>query len=116
MPKLFVKVGIVKYIDFDRYDGIDEEIFLLKRLSFEHERELRAVVEDESFMGDPHAHAPRFHGGGDYVPCAIETLIKEIYVPPGAPSWFRSTVASIVKKYGYDFPVKQSVLDREPLH
>jgi hypothetical protein len=47
---------------------------------------------------------------------AIETLIKEIYVPPGVPSWIRNTVTSLVQKYGYDFPVKKSVLDREPRH
>lgn len=48
MKELCVKIGIVNYIDFDQYDGLDEEIHLLKRLSFEHERELRAVVEDKS--------------------------------------------------------------------
>ena len=115
LPKLFVKIGIVEYIDYEHYDGVGEEIYLLKRRSFEHERELRAIVEDESFTGDPHPDDPRFHNGGDYVPCAIETLIKDIYVPPGAPTWFRNTITSVVKKYGYDFPVKQSVLDREPL-
>jgi hypothetical protein len=116
IPELFAKIGIVKYIDFDHYDGVGEDIFLLKRLSFKHEQELRAVIEDKSFMGDPHPDDPRFRGGGDYVPCAIETLIKEIYVPPGVPSWIRNTVTSLVKKYGYDFPVKKSVLDREPRH
>lgn len=116
MPRLFVKVGIVKYIDFDSYDGQGEEIYLLKRLSFEHERELRAVVEDHSFMGDPHSNYPRFPRSGDYVPCDVKKLINEIYVPPGAPHWFRSIIASVVNKYGYDFPIKQSELDREPVH
>jgi hypothetical protein len=114
MPKLFVKIGIVKYIDFDHYDGVGEDIFLLKRFSYQHEQELRAVIEDKSFMGDPHPDDPRFRGAGDYVPCDIETLIKEIYVPPGTPSWIRSTITSLAKKYGYSFPVNTSVLDREP--
>lgn len=114
--QLFVRIGMVKYIDFDSYEEPDDQIYFLKRLSFEHERELRAVVEDDlSFMGDPHAQHPRFPSGGDYVPVDLTTLVSEIYVPPGAPGWFKSVVQSIVHRYDYDFPIKQSELDRPPI-
>ena len=116
LPTLFVKIGFVKYIDFDQYDGVGDDIYLLKRRNFKHEEELRAIVEDKSFMGDPHPDNPRFRGSGDFVPCDIATLIKEIYMPPGAPSWIRATVISLVRKYGHDFPVNTSVLDRDPRH
>jgi len=107
---------MVKYIDFDTYAEPDDQIYFLKRESFEHEREVRAVVEDNfSFMGDPHPQAPRFSAGGDYVPVDLTRLIAEIYVPPGAPAWFKRVVESIVQRYGYDFPIRQSELDRPPI-
>ena len=116
LPTLFVKIGLVKYIDFDHYDGVGEDIYLLKRNNFKHEEELRAIIEDRSFMGDPHPDDPRFWSGGDYVPCDLETLIEEINIPPGSPSWIQNAIKSLVNKYGYDFPVKRSTLDREPRH
>lgn len=116
LPMLFVKIGMVRYIDFDRHDGNGEDIYLLKRNNFKHEQELRAVIEDRSFMGDPHPDDPRFRYGGDHVSCDLETLIKEIHVPPGAPGWVQNVVKSLMNKYGYDFPVKRSTLDREPRH
>jgi hypothetical protein len=116
LPALFIKIGIVKYIDFDHYDGVGEDVYLLKRNNFKHEAELRAFIEDHSFMGDPHPDDPRFRGGGDYVPCDLETLIEEINIPPGAPGWIKSAIISLVNQYGFDFPVKKSTLDREPCH
>ena len=116
LPTLFIKIGVVQYIDFDHYDGVGEDVYLLKRNNFKHEEELRAIVEDHSFMGDPHPDNPRFPGGGDYVPCDLETLIEEINIPPGAPSWIKKTIISLVNQYGYDFPVTESTLDREPRH
>ena len=116
LPTLFVKIGIVKYIDFDHYDGVEEDIYLLKRHNFKHEEELRAIIEDKSFMGDPHPDDPRFRGGGDYVPCDPETLIKEVNIPPGTPGWIKDAILSLVNKYGYDFAINISSLDRKPRH
>ena len=116
LPALFVKIGIVKYIDFDHYDGVGEDIYLLKRSAFKHEEELRAVIEDKSFMGDPHPDDPRFRDGGDYVPCDLETLIEEINIPPGSPDWIQHAIQSLVNRYGYDLPVNKSKTDDEPRH
>lgn len=110
---LFVRIGMVKYIDFETYDGPIEELCLLKRLGFEDEHEVRAVVLDRSFMGDP--HPTRFPTGGDYVPVDLTELIEAIYVAPKVPPWFRRTVESLVNRYGFGFPVKQSKLDSEPI-
>jgi hypothetical protein len=112
--QLFVRMGMVKYIDYDSYDGPIENICLLKRRGFEDEREVRAVVLDRSFMGDP--HPTRFPRGGDYVPVDLTKLIETVYVAPGAAPWLTNTVESVVRKYGFDFPIKQSDLDRGPTH
>jgi hypothetical protein len=99
---LWIKLGVVKYIDFETYEAMANP-FLCKRRSFEHERELRAVVEDHSLEGLP--RPPRFPAG-DYVP---------VCVAPQSPAWFAESVVSLVKQYGFDFPVRHSDLDKAPI-
>jgi hypothetical protein len=86
--------------------------FLYKRRSFEHERELRAVVEDQSHEG--FKRPTRFPSGSDYVPVKLRKLIKEILVAPQSPAWFAETVISVVKRYGFDFSVRHSDLIDTP--
>ena len=112
--QLFVRVGMVKYIDYESYDGDIEELSLLKRREFREEREVRAVVLDRSFLGDP--HPTRFPTGGDYVPVDLTKLVKTIHAAPGAPEWFMRTVQSVLKIHGFDFRVEQSDLDRVPAY
>ena len=84
-----------------------------KRRSFEHEREVRALV----------LRIPDFSNSdwkpvidnGISIPIDIEKLVLEIYVSPTSPPWFYELVRSVVKKYGYTFPVVQSDLIRNPL-
>lgn len=110
-----VIIGAVKYIDHST-DTIPRgnflHAFLHKRKSFEHERELRALV----FM--PH----NGHGVQDLVPAegidiAVEVrlLVEAIHLAPGSPSWFENTVRATLVTLGYgDLPVRRSGLDQEP--
>jgi hypothetical protein len=105
-------LGIVKYIDYEK-DSIDSanvfSAFVHKRKSFEHEREVRALVlkvpaRDEETI----AH-------GLKIKVDLERLVKAIYVAPSAPSWFAELVDALIQRYGYHFQVKHSNLDEQPL-
>jgi hypothetical protein len=52
---------------------------------------------------------------GVSIPIDLEGLIENIYVSPGAPTWHADLVTSVVKRYGYDFPVIHSDLDRKDM-
>jgi hypothetical protein len=85
-----------------------------KQKSYEHERELRLLIHDDSMQGDP--RRSRFPLGGDYVPVNPERLIKAIYVAPSAPAWLAKLVDAVVRRYGFKFDVYQSALTTSPLH
>lgn len=110
---LFVRIGMVKYIDYRTYRGPIEGLGLLKRLNYEDEREVRAIVMDRSLMRD--GRPTRFPTGGDCVGVDLAKLIEVIYIAPRLPQLLKSSVESLVKQYGFDFPVKESELDSEPI-
>ena len=111
-----VHLGIIKYIDYDA-DFIDEtngyNVLMSKRKSFEHEREVRALltrfpVGDLGFKQPPEEH-------GVAMRVDVENLIEKIYIAPSTPDWFANLVQSIIKRYGYDFEVVHSRLNEKPL-
>jgi hypothetical protein len=106
-------MGIVSYIDF-RTTGIAEgnlfNAFLVKRRSFSHEREARAIIADPSFIDG--AEAPPIRE----VPVDLSRLVKGIYVSPDAPDWFRDVVADLTAKYGLSVPVEHSEMNAVPLY
>jgi hypothetical protein len=109
-----VFLGTIKYIDYD-VDFIDEgnayHPLISKRKSFEHEREVRALLT--RFPTNGFEQPPKEHGIA--VPVNIENLIQKIYIAPSTPDWFASLVQSIIKRYGYDFEVVHSRLNEKPL-
>lgn len=111
-----VLIGQVKYIDYNKEGMFYLNAltpFLFKRISFEHENEIRAVIwnvqtnrpidEDDKVAIDIIDH-------GKFSKIEIETLIERIYVSPTAPSWFHKLVISIVNRYKLDKPVIHSQL------
>ena len=114
----YVYVGEVGYIDYET--GVIPEInilnaFLCKRMSFAHERELRALI-----MGaPPEAGVPlpfRAKDGGVIVPIHLEDTIETIRVSPTSPTWFKDTVDKLVKSQKINIPVLQSSLSAKPLY
>jgi streptogramin lyase len=106
-PKAPMFVGLVHYIDYEsgavlRSTALD--YLTLKRQSFEHERELRAVV----LPAQPIL-------GGQQVECDLGRLVNEIYVSPLAPAWFRESVQAVVDRFGMSRTVRQSDLDQDPV-
>lgn len=109
-----VYIGKVKYIDYesDYFDASNVfEAFVHKRKSFEYENEIRAVIAKFAINGNPNTYI----ANGIEVKVDIETLIENIHIAPNAPTWFLELVVNVIKRYGYNFNVRQSFLNRTPL-
>ena len=52
---------------------------------------------------------------GHYIECEINSLIKEIFVSPLAPSWFLEMVGNVAKTYNCSAEIKQSDIFAQPL-
>lgn len=111
-------IGTVHYIDY-RADWLPEGNafwpYVHKRKSFEHERELRAVIqelpsgENGITVGSPNPNI------GNHVKVSPETLVDNVFVSPTAPNWFAELVKVVTLRYGYAFPVLQSQLSQSPV-
>lgn len=118
--ELRIHVGVVRYIDYESPETPAAPKVLRKRMSFEHEREIRAVAMDTTWGNSPTFDVQgrpltRFRNGGEYVPVDLEMLIESVYVSPEAQSWFTELVRSSVKRFGLACPVHQSDLGRDPV-
>ncbi len=105
--------GTIHYIDYeDQHVPVDSIYypFLRKRKSFEHEREIRALIFKPDYM-----ESDKFSYGGLNVPISIDTLVDTVYVSPAAPLWFTDLVKSIVKKYSLKKEVVQSSILTGPI-
>jgi hypothetical protein len=109
-----VHVGEIRYIDYQNETFKGEinifEPILTKRKSFEHEKELRAVIWEAS------EETPRTDDGSVLADVNLKELIENIYISPFSPDWYRDNVQVIDEKFGLELPVLQSELDRQPLY
>ena len=114
-----VRVGTVRYVDYET-EWIPESNplapFLYKRKSFEHEREVRAVIPlddlKEILNGKSVETTP-----GVWRKVDLNQLVERVYVAPDAPDWFASLVENVTKQYGYhQVAVVKSSLANSPLY
>lgn len=78
-----VQLGTVKYVDYNEEQIPWNNTFYLalhKRRSFEHERELRAIVMRPEIVA------------GITIPVSLDTLISRVYVAPNSPIWIHELV------------------------
>lgn len=86
---------------------------LFKRISFQHEQELRA------FIWSP-ANSPGIPGrdfetdSGEAIPIDVNKLIQEVVVSPLAPAWLVNDVTTLVGRIGFSFPCTASDLLKAP--
>ncbi len=119
-----IEIGKIKYIEYGK-DLIPPNMylsFLYKRKSFEHEKELRAII---TLISDEQIEEPKdkknkkpendLTSSGIYIPIDLDILIEKIYVSPTSEKWFKDLVESIVKKYKLKMVVKQSDLSKDPI-
>jgi hypothetical protein len=106
-------VARVKYVDHSTHDLMAEfgpngrwnnayVPFMLKNVSYEHEREVRALVEIDP--GPPEE-------GWD-LPLDLSDFIDEIVVDPFCEDWFFRATTSMAQHYGFGDRVRRSALAR----
>ena len=110
-----VQIGQVHYVDFQTAIVPGGNAFwplLVKRLSFDHERELRAIVIHAPLNSQ---NALDFDVAPEHllVPIDLSQLIEAIYVAPGA--WYADVVREVLLRFGLTCDVRQSSMDDKPL-
>lgn len=111
-------IGVVKYIDYEKEwlpEGNSFWPFVHKRKSFEHEMELRAVIQELPLHEDCISVGLQNHEIGKLISIKPEDLITNVYVAPSAPEWFAILVQVVTKKFGFNFEVNQSLLSKKPV-
>lgn len=113
-----VHIGIVKYINYDIDWMPAENIiypYLHKRLGFDYEKELRALVQrffltDKNIIDKEKTDATK----GLTIMVDLDILIERIFVHPNSPQWFFDTVNSITKKFSLEKEIIPSKLAEPP--
>ena len=102
-----IEIGEVQYIDYRNQFVDPQAAFWFKRKSFEHEKEVRALIHNFQDFEEKE---------GINIPVSLNHLIDEVYVSPIASQWFVEIVDDITKKYGLDKRVRQSDLGAKPFY
>lgn len=114
-----VFISKVKYIDYDKdlivHDMDLSAAFIHKRISYEHEKELRAIAVKWPIEPRGLNFSKETIKGGLQIKVDVKTLIQKIHIAPNSPNWFKELVQSVVKHYGYGIEVIRSELDKDPL-
>jgi hypothetical protein len=115
-----VYVGAVQYRNYDKDQFPSMNIFhpfMSKRKSFEHERELRALIWDQERFGGLSGSFPiQKRDNGTHAATDLDLLIAEICVSPDAPDELLQATVSVCKRYGLRSKVIRSRLDDFPLY
>ncbi len=114
-----ISFGKVQYIDFHTSDIEMRFPSVLKRKSFEHEHELRAVYIAKDGGGIrliSEAAVASIPSGYKIGPVDLNTLIEVVYIAPTAPKWFEALIETVLlKRYGLHKPVVRSDLRSGPV-
>jgi hypothetical protein len=113
-------LGEVNYVDYNK-EWVPESHpiypFLHKRKSFEHEREIRAIINLENVTSfdefKPTKKPPEF---GKWAEVPLNELIEKIYVAPQTQNWFFDLVNKVSKKYSLEVSVNKSRLEESPIY
>jgi len=104
-----VLIGLVEYVDYDEV-SFGMTIILSpatrKRLSFEHEREVRALkllFVDPQPLGIP-------------MKVDLAALISRVYVAPNSPAWYDILVRRVTQRLGWNFDIAPSRLSERPIY
>ena len=112
-----VFIGTVKYIDYQKdripFPSNGFEPLLHKRKSFEHERELRAIVLDNTYFEKNSDLLGT--KSGVYVPVDIEDLVDAIYIAPITEAWFENLMQNLMRRFHLEkIPIIKSKLNLPP--
>jgi len=112
-------IGTVSYIDYDTQEIDSNNTFayaMHKRMSFQHENEIRAVTVCWEEGSAPGKRAMSFTPGpiGLSIPVILDQLVEAVYVAPTAQTWLVELVQAIMNRYGQKAPVIHSSLADKP--
>ena len=110
-------LGQVTYLNFEEGRLPQDTLnifdpFMLKRKSFEHEQEVRAIFPDFGRIWNE-ASSPDFNGE---VKIDHEKLLTHIYVSPTAPPWIYNLTKNILERFELNSNLVQSELYGTPLY
>lgn len=112
---IYTYIGLVDYIDY-LSESIPENniynLFMHKRKSFEHEKEVRIIFSHNKV--DANGELAESDKENIEIPIVFNKLINNIHINPNAPMWFKELVISICKKYDIKVNVTQSNLYKAP--
>ncbi|MEO6742028.1 MAG: DUF2971 domain-containing protein, partial [Chthoniobacteraceae bacterium] len=114
------RVGMVRYVDYDK-GWIPESNplapFLYKRKSFEHEREVRAIIEPAEMAALLKAEGEPKPAAGRWVKINVGETIERVLIAPDAPPWFLELVRQVTARYEQGaVPVVPSALAQVPFY
>lgn len=113
-----IYLGKVTYMDYQTGNLPNLNLlhaFVHKLMSYEHEREVRALIINHWDAGGGLPGPKPIESGGLRVRVDLNDLVESIYVAPTAGDWLPKLVSSVVHRLGYDFKVVSSSLSGEPL-
>lgn len=105
-----IYIGKIEYIDYKKDSFKDLNTlhpFLFKRKSFEHEKEIRAIIHDPK--------PEIIIDNGVHIPVILEKLIDNIYLSPNSLKWFRDLVETMLIKYNITKKIILSDLESDPV-
>lgn len=114
LPEKFCYLGEVTYLDYDSefFDvGYAFNCVLHKRTSFNHEREVRAVMMDPTALADEPEPPTR-----KVIDVDLKALIHDVYVGPSAAAPLLDVVQKLLDQAGFAVEVKQSGLNAPPAY
>jgi len=106
-------IGLVHYVDFEQMTIALTNAFLplvFKRKSFEHEREVRAVIAEYPKENGRLVYRPNTKPGRP-IHVDLAALIEAVYVAPLARDWFLELVQLMCGNAGLAVDVRRSSLD-----
>lgn len=104
----------VEYIKHWRDPTIDvmpyARIFTYKTKAYEHEKEVRVLLDRSICEFDSDMPA-----GGMPIRVDAAALLRSIVIAPEAPAWFEQLIRKTVSRYGLSAPVRRSKLAGDPI-
>ena len=102
-----VYIGQIDYVDYENDEIPWNNVLYLalhKRKSFEHEREVRAIVMSPE------------NSPGKLIDVDLNILIDRIFVAPNSPVWIHDLVKKAISRYGLSKKVVHSGLEQSPMY
>jgi len=97
-------IGKVNYINYKKQLEPQTEIdllrpFVYKGVSFQYEKEVRAVIDFPPVVIRNNTIKPRRMIGGYYATVNPDLLIESVFISPLSPKWKKKLVKSVLLKY-----------------